>query len=174
MSTLATHVQENVWLNHHSLPVSTGVRTVSIFRYIENILLEIFLNICILQLNNSDREVLVISSSLCRILADVETQRDIVWSSSDCQVSWASLGAWCERGGCVNTVSRSHEGRLLAVGDDTGHVSLYPQPASRPTCGRHVYPGHSCEVSKVTFLADDTRLVTIGGKDCAIMQWEVE
>ena len=119
--------------------------------------------------------MLVISSSLRRILADVETQRDIVWSSSDCQLSWATLGAWCQRGSVgVNTVSRSHEGRLLAVGDDTGHVSLYPQPASRPTCGRHVYPGHSCEVSQVTFLADDTRLVTIGGKDCAIMQWEVE
>ena len=137
--------------------------------------MELLSNLCILQLNNSDREVLVISSSLCRILADVETQRDIVWSSSDCQLSWATLGAWCQRGSVsVNTVSRSHEGRLLAVGDDTGHVSLYPQPASRPTCGRHVYPGHSCEVSQVTFLADDTRLVTIGGKDCAIMQWEVE
>ena len=176
MTTLVTHVQENVLLNHHSLPVLTGVRTVSIFRYIENItLLKKFENLFILQLNNSDREVLVISSSLCRILADVETQRDIVWSSSDCQLSWVTLGAWCQRGSVsVNTVSRSHEGRLLAVGDDTGHVSLYPQPASRPTCGRHVYPGHSCEVSQVTFLADDTRLVTIGGKDCAIMQWEVE
>ena len=89
---------------------------------------------------------MVISSGLCRILTDVETQREIIWNSSDCQVSWASLGAWCGRGGCVTTVSRSHEGRVLAVGDDTGHVALYPQPASRPTCGRHVYSGHSSEV----------------------------
>ena len=117
---------------------------------------------------------MVIASGLCRILTDVETQREIIWNSSDCQVSWASLGAWCGRGGCVTTVSRSHEGRVLAVGDDTGHVALYPQPASRPTCGRHVYSGHSSEVSRVSFLADDTRLVTIGGKDCAIMQWEVD
>lgn len=37
----------------------------------------------------------------------------------------------------------------------------------------HSYGGHSSHVTAVTFLHDDTRLISTGGKDTAIMQWAV-
>ena len=40
------------------------------------------------QANNTDREVLVVSASLCRLVTDPATTRDIAWASADCLVSW--------------------------------------------------------------------------------------
>ena len=37
----------------------------------------------------------------------------------------------------------------------------------------HVYSGHSSHVTNVQFLYDDSRLISLGGKDSAIMQWQV-
>ena len=93
------------------------------------------------------------------------------------KVSWATLGTWSAGPGQVTATCRSHEAGdtgLVAAGDETGAVSLHRAPACQVTCGRHVYRGHSSDVARLSFLADDTRLVTIGGKDCAILQWEVE
>ena len=93
------------------------------------------------------------------------------------KVSWATLGTWSAGPGQVTATCRSHEAGdtgLVAAGDETGAVALHRAPACQVTCGRHVYRGHSSDVARLSFLADDTRLVTIGGKDCAILQWEVE
>lgn len=37
----------------------------------------------------------------------------------------------------------------------------------------HVYGGHSSHVTNVTFLHDDSRLISIGGKDTSVLQWEI-
>ncbi|VDO93746.1 unnamed protein product [Schistosoma margrebowiei] len=34
------------------------------------------------------------------------------------------------------------------------------------------YNGHSSHVTNVTFLYDGSRLISIGGKDTAVLQWE--
>jgi microtubule-associated protein-like 1/2 len=36
------------------------------------------------------------------------------------------------------------------------------------TCG-----GHSSQVTRVEFLPDDSRLISTGGRDTAIMQWVI-
>ncbi len=38
----------------------------------------------------------------------------------------------------------------------------------------HTVGGHSSVVTKVDFLADDSRLVSSGGRDTAIMQWVLQ
>ncbi len=38
----------------------------------------------------------------------------------------------------------------------------------------HTVGGHSSVVTRVDFLADDTRLVSAGGRDTAIMQWALQ
>lgn len=35
----------------------------------------------------------------------------------------------------------------------------------------HSYGGHSSHVTSVDFIPDDTRLISLGGRDCSIMQW---
>ena len=115
------------------------------------------------------------TTSLCRIVTDPEILRDITWATCNCLVSWSNVGIWTsENPQTVTTSARSNQGSLLAVGYDSGHVSLYQHPTSQVKCGKHVNNGHSNDVSCVTFLADDCRLVSIGGKDCAILQWEIE
>lgn len=37
----------------------------------------------------------------------------------------------------------------------------------------HAYSGHSSPVTTVSFLHDDTRVISSGGRDAAIIQWAV-
>lgn len=37
----------------------------------------------------------------------------------------------------------------------------------------HVYGGHSSHVTNVTFLYEDSYLVSTGGKDMSVMQWRI-
>ena len=37
----------------------------------------------------------------------------------------------------------------------------------------HIYGGHSSHVTNVRFLHDDSRLLSTGGKDMAILQWQI-
>lgn len=37
----------------------------------------------------------------------------------------------------------------------------------------HVYGGHSSHVTNVTFLYDDSYVVSTGGKDMSVMQWRI-
>lgn len=37
----------------------------------------------------------------------------------------------------------------------------------------HVYGGHSSHVTNVTFLCDDSYVVSTGGKDMSVMQWRI-
>lgn len=82
-------------------------------------------------------------------------------------------GIWPENadGTDVNTCTRSHSSKLLATGDDFGKVKLFSYPASVPKCLSHIHGGHSSHVTAVDFLPDDTRLVSLGGRDCSILQW---
>lgn len=130
-----------------------------------------------IQANTQDREVVVVKASLGRLVTDTDITRNIVWTTSDCLLSWGSLGVWSggrDPGQDITSAARSHEGDLLAAGSERGEVRLYQYPASLPQCGHHQYPGHTGGVARLAFLADDTRLVSVGGKDSAILQWEIE
>ena len=126
-----------------------------------------------IRVNTGERELVVVDTTLCRLVTDTHLIRDIVWSSADLTLCWDTLGAW-SGAGTVSSTCRSHGAGLQVSGDDSGQVSLFSHPAHTPGAGHHVSPGHSSEVSRVSFLADDTRVVSVGGKDCAIMQWQVE
>ena len=129
-----------------------------------------------LQANTQDREVLVVTATLCRIVTDTEITRNISWASSHCLLSWSTLGVWGETSSQqdLTTATASQEGGLLVVGEDSGQLRLFSHPASQPQCGHHQYGGHSTPVSRLAFLADHSRLVSVGGKDAAILQWQIE
>ena len=128
-----------------------------------------------LQANSLDREVMVVTASLCRIITDTEVSRNISWASSHCLLSWATLGLWADSPQPdITTATSSQEGGLLVAGADSGQLRLFSHPASQPQCGHHQYGGHSSAVSSLAFLADQSRLVSVGGKDAAILQWRIE
>lgn len=53
----------------------------------------------------------------------------------------------------------------------TGKLKLFVYPANEPRCLYHTANGHSSQMAGLAFLPDDSRLVSIGGKDFAVMQW---
>ena len=68
---------------------------------------------------------------------------------------------------------RSNGENLIAVADDFGKVRLFHYPAIYPKANSDPYQGHSSHVTNVTFTADDAYLISTGGNDAAILQWNV-
>ena len=128
-----------------------------------------------LRSNSADHEVLFWNGAVCRSVRDVETIREMSWETNDCPVSWGSLGVWGEGPECpeVGSTSRNQERELLAAGDAAGRVRLYTFPASQPKSLFHAFTGHSSAVTKVAWMTDSSKLITAGGKDTALLQWNL-
>lgn len=129
----------------------------------------------LLRSNSGDYELLYWNATTCRQVTSSSTLRDTEWSTHTCSLTFQTLGVWPENadGTDVNTVARSGDRKLVASGDDWGKVKLYSYPAAQPKSLAHVYGGHSSHVTSVTFLHDDTRLISTGGNDTGVMQWIV-
>ena len=72
----------------------------------------------------------------------------------------------------INTVCRSGNKKILAVGDCAGKVKLYKCPCVDTTATCKVYIGHSSRVTKVASVMD-RYLVTIGRRDMAVIVWDL-
>ena len=62
---------------------------------------------------------------------------------------------------------------LVAVADDFGKVRLFHYPAMYPKAPSDPYQGHSSHVTNVAFTLNDSFLISTGGNDAAILQWNV-
>uniref|UniRef100_A0A7N6BJD2 HELP domain-containing protein n=1 Tax=Anabas testudineus TaxID=64144 RepID=A0A7N6BJD2_ANATE len=115
------------------------------------------------------------SPLLCKQVVSVETTRDIEWATYTCTLGFQVFGLWPDGsdGTDVNGVSRSNDKSLLVTGDDFGKVHLFSYPCSQFRAPSHVYGGHSSHVTNVTFLYDDSYVVSTGGKDMSVMQWRI-
>ncbi|XP_015834813.1 echinoderm microtubule-associated protein-like 2 isoform X3 [Tribolium castaneum] len=128
-----------------------------------------------LRTNSGDYELLYWNATTCRQIPQTGVMRDVDWATNNCTITFSTIGIWPENadGTDVNFCDRSHDRKLLASADDFGKVKLYSYPASQPRSLCHTYGGHSSHVMAVNFLHDDTRLVSIGGKDTAVLQWTI-
>uniref|UniRef100_A0A7N6A206 HELP domain-containing protein n=1 Tax=Anabas testudineus TaxID=64144 RepID=A0A7N6A206_ANATE len=125
--------------------------------------------------NSGDYEILYWIPSVCKQVVSVETTRDIEWATYTCTLGFQVFGLWPDGsdGTDVNGVSRSNDKSLLVTGDDFGKVHLFSYPCSQFRAPSHVYGGHSSHVTNVTFLYDDSYVVSTGGKDMSVMQWRI-
>uniref|UniRef100_A0A674MWU0 EMAP like 1 n=1 Tax=Takifugu rubripes TaxID=31033 RepID=A0A674MWU0_TAKRU len=125
--------------------------------------------------NSGDYEILYWIPSVCKQVVSVETTRDIDWATYTCPLGFQVFGLWPDGsdGTDVNAVCRSHGKSLLVTGDDFGKVHLFTYPCSQFRAPSHLYSGHSSHVTNVSFLYDDSYLVSIGGKDMSVMQWRI-
>ncbi|XP_067011712.2 echinoderm microtubule-associated protein-like 2 isoform X2 [Anabrus simplex] len=126
-----------------------------------------------IQSNSGDYELLFWNAGLCRQIPQSSQMRDVEWASNTCVLTFNSIGIWPEGadGTDVNHCDRSHNARFMATADDFGKVKLYSYPVTQPKSLCHSYGGHSSHVTNVTFLHDDSRLISTGGRDTSIMQW---
>lgn len=128
-----------------------------------------------LQSNSSDYEVLYWhAESGCQILSSAAL-RDVEWETWTCPFGFPVMGIWPEGadGTDINTCSRSTNFKLVATGDDFGEVKLFRFPSVKLKSENHVGVGHSSHVTNVRFLSNDAGLITVGGKDCSVMQWKL-
>nr|XP_020446483.1 echinoderm microtubule-associated protein-like 1 isoform X4 [Monopterus albus] len=125
--------------------------------------------------NSGDYEILYWIPSVCKQVVSVEATRDIEWATYTCTLGFHVFGLWPDGsdGTDINAVSRSNNKSLLVTGDDFGKVHLFSYPCSQFRAPSHVYGGHSSHVTNVTFLYDDSYLVSTGGKDVSVMQWRI-
>uniref|UniRef100_A0A1A7ZIT7 EMAP like 1 n=1 Tax=Nothobranchius furzeri TaxID=105023 RepID=A0A1A7ZIT7_NOTFU len=125
--------------------------------------------------NSGDYEILYWIPSVCKQVVSVETTRDIDWATYTCTLGFHVFGLWPDGsdGTDVNAACRSSDRNLLATGDDFGKVHLFSYPCAQFRAPSHVYSGHSSHVTNVSFLFDDSFLVSTGGKDMSVMQWRV-
>nr|XP_046267840.1 echinoderm microtubule-associated protein-like 1 isoform X4 [Scatophagus argus] len=123
--------------------------------------------------NSGDYEILYWIPSVCKQVVSVETTRDIEWATYTCTLGFQVFGLWPDGsdGTDINAVCRNNDKSLLVTGDDFGKVHLFSYPCSQFRAPSHVYGGHSSHVTNVSFLYDDSHLVSTGGKDMSVMQW---
>ncbi|XP_042876965.1 echinoderm microtubule-associated protein-like 2 isoform X6 [Penaeus japonicus] len=128
-----------------------------------------------LQSNSGDYELLFWNAGLCRQIVQTSQMRDVEWASNTCTLNFSTLGIWPEGadGTDINTCAKANNSALLATGDDFGKVKVFAFPACNQKARCHEYGGHSSHVTAVGYLHDDSRLISTGGRDTAIMQWVV-
>ncbi|XP_043525554.1 echinoderm microtubule-associated protein-like 2 isoform X6 [Frieseomelitta varia] len=128
-----------------------------------------------LRSNSGDYELLYWNPGICRQIPQPSMMKDMEWASHSCIISFETIGIWPEgaEGTDVNNCTRSSDSKLLATGDDFGKVKLFSYPACQPKSLCHTYGGHSSHVTNVSFLQDDTRLISTGGSDTSVLQWIV-
>jgi microtubule-associated protein-like 1/2 len=126
-----------------------------------------------IQSTSGDYEHLFWNATICRQLNNMSIARDLKWETYNAILGFNVFGIWPENadGSDINTCDRSHSHKLLATGDDFGKINLHNYPACQPKCLHHSYCGHSSHVTAVRFLPDDSRLISLGGKDSSVMQW---
>ncbi|CAL1527600.1 unnamed protein product [Lymnaea stagnalis] len=126
--------------------------------------------------NSGDYELLFCTLTNCSLLNHSSSLvRDIKWATQNCVIAFSTAGIWPEGvdGTDINGCCKSHNERLLASCDDFGKVNIFSYPVIYPKSGSHSYKGHSSHVTSVSFLFDDSRLISTGGKDTAVLQWQV-
>ncbi|CAB4061736.1 unnamed protein product [Lepeophtheirus salmonis] len=128
-----------------------------------------------IQSNSGDHELLYWNANLCRQISNPGDMRDTEWATQTCILSFNTIGVWPESidGTDLVSASRSHNKKLLVTGDDVGKIKTFAYPVTQPKSLCHVNGGHSSQVTRLEFLSDDSRLISCGGRDTAIMQWIV-
>ncbi|XP_023263404.1 echinoderm microtubule-associated protein-like 4 [Seriola lalandi dorsalis] len=126
--------------------------------------------------NSGDYEILYWDvPNGCKLIRNRSECKDIDWATYTCVLGYHVFGVWPEGsdGTDINALIRSHNRKVIALADDFCKVHLFAYPCSTPKAPSHKYSAHSSHVTNVSFLYNDSHLVSTGGKDTSIMQWRL-
>ena len=95
------------------------------------------------------------------------------WASMTCSRNKNCTGVWPPAADItdVNAVHVTSDGSMVATADDFGMVKLFKYPCPAKGAKFKKYIGHSAHVTSVRWLHNDSKLVSLGGADTAIMVW---
>ncbi|XP_037618979.1 echinoderm microtubule-associated protein-like 4 isoform X6 [Sebastes umbrosus] len=126
--------------------------------------------------NSGDYEILYWDvPNGCKLIRNRSECKDIDWATYTCVLGYHVFGVWPEGsdGTDINALIRSHNRKVIALADDFCKVHLFAYPCSTPKAPSHKYSAHSSHVTNVSFLYNDSHLISTGGKDTSIMQWRL-
>ena len=101
------------------------------------------------------------------------------WASHTCFMGPDLIGIWpfhCDGtdiNACARTPAEDWPLMFAATADDFGQVKLFRWPCTRPRAQHACYTGHAANVTNVAFSADGSLLLSIGGNDRTVFQWEL-
>eukprot|EP00794_Sanderia_malayensis_P017440 gene17440-19184_t len=128
-----------------------------------------------IQSNSGDYEILFWNALSSRQIVNACSMKDVEWDSWTCVLGFPVIGIWPEGadGTDINACCRSNNSEYLVTGDDFGQVNFFTFPSPKPKSDCQHCIGHSSHVTCVRFMHDDTRVISVGGKDCSVMQWRI-
>uniref|UniRef100_A0A8D0GL56 Echinoderm microtubule-associated protein-like 4 n=1 Tax=Sphenodon punctatus TaxID=8508 RepID=A0A8D0GL56_SPHPU len=124
--------------------------------------------------NSGDYEILYWDiPSGCKLIRNRSDCKDIDWTTYTCVLGFQVFGVWPEGsdGTDINALIRSHNRKYIAVADDFCKVHLFQYPCSKPKAPSYKHSAHSSHVTNVSFTHNDKNLISTGGKDMSIIQW---
>lgn len=109
-------------------------------------------------------------------IKSVSNLRDTMWKTWSLNLGFPVQGIY---GNCIdltdiNTVERSKNGQILAIGDDNGQIKLFNYPCIDKNSLSDTYYGHSAHVTKLSFTAGDDLLISTGGGDMTVLVWDTD
>lgn len=130
--------------------------------------------------NSGDYEMLYwqITPTSCKQVTQNQIFRDLEWSGSGgCTLAASVMGIWATTssmdGTDINAIAISKQRGLCAYVDDFGQVNVMAYPAISMKTEKLTYRGHSSHVTNVTFVNNNSRIVTCGGNDMSVFQWTI-
>ncbi|KAG7511719.1 echinoderm microtubule-associated protein-like 4 isoform X1 [Solea senegalensis] len=126
--------------------------------------------------NSGDYEILYWDvPNSCKLIRNRSECKDIDWATYTCVLGYHVFGVWPEGsdGTDINALIRSHNRKVIARADDFCKVHLFAYPCSTAKAPSYKYSAHSSHVTNVSFLYNDSHLISTGGKDTSIMQWRL-
>jgi echinoderm microtubule-associated protein-like 6 len=128
------------------------------------------------QINSAKHELFYFScNTLKRLKAGTAQMKDAVWSTWTCPLGWPVQGVWgsTPAGLEVMSLDRSHEGALMACGDERGSLRLYNSPCVEPDAFCNEYRAHARGVANCRWLYRDSHIISTGRDGGCIFQWRV-
>jgi len=109
-----------------------------------------------------------------KFLASQPDPDETKWADDPLIAGWDTQGLYQPGwdGTDLNDATVTSDNKLIASGDDYGCVRLHNYPAIDPSACLE-YRGHAEFVVGVEWLRDDSQLITCGGNDQAIFQWDL-
>ena len=129
--------------------------------------------------NSENGEVLHFDRDSAKHIPAIGAVKDARWHTWTCTFGWHVQGIYPNNstGNDVICCARSPEtpegghGSVLATGDEDGRVSLYRFPCPLKSSIGSQSVGHSAKVTNVCFSLKTPHLLTTGGADLCVFQW---
>ena len=102
-------------------------------------------------------------------------ESDTAWASFTLTLGFPVMGIFGRDsdGTDVNSCHRAPDGRFVVAADDNGNVNLFHNPVTCRWAAHRSYEGHSSHCLGVRFTCDSKRVVSAGGRDAALVVWNV-